>query len=100
MQIISRLAILVHGTDKPRRKFLDSSFPGESVYLLSPVEGHIEVLPLDWWNDGDHDFGYEWIQRITIDPTTGNLIGDGKGALPFLMDSKSGRLLEYFKRDS
>ena len=91
--------MLVHGTDEPRPWFANSDFPGESVYVVKPVEGRLEVLPVDWWNNGNHDFGYEWLWRIIIDPETGNLVGDGKGALPFLMDPKTGRLLETIRSD-
>ena len=85
MKTISDTAILVSGTDRSIRDPFGSGFPGQSVYILEFAADGIEAVPLDWWNDSEADFGYLWIQRIILDQHTRGLVGDGKGALPFVM---------------
>ncbi len=39
-----------------------------------------------WWNEGNFDFGYQWITRVAREPATGNLAGDEIRFEPFIMD--------------
>jgi hypothetical protein len=57
-----------------------------ALCVLKPRDNTIEVFPLDWWNKGNFDFGYEWITKVARDPMTGNIVGEGIRILPFLMD--------------
>lgn len=64
--------------------------------MMKPSENMIEVLPMDWWNHGDYDYGYEWASKIARDPKTGNVVGEGVRILPFLLD-KSGNFLGWME---
>jgi len=59
----------------------------EAIYSVSPRTNEVGVIPLDWWNQGDFDFGYEWISQVVRDPQTGNILGDGFRIFPFLARS-------------
>ncbi len=50
----------------------------------------VDVIPQDWFNEGDFDFDYEWVTRIARDPETGRLTGDGIRLGAFALDA-SGR---------
>jgi hypothetical protein len=58
------------------------------LYILKPRSGKVEVWPLDWWNNGDFDFGYEWITHVARDPATKNIVGAGVRIYPFMMDPR------------
>jgi hypothetical protein len=53
--------------------------------IANPRKNEVEIFPLDWFNDGDFDHGYEWITRIVRDLATGNILGEGIRIYPFIM---------------
>lgn len=63
-----------------------------TVWRIAPMGKELEVIPQDWFNDGDFDFGYEWITRIGRD-SKNRLVGDGIRIGPFRLD-ESGRNLD------
>jgi hypothetical protein len=75
----------------------NSSIPGttmkRTIYCLRPNEGDIEVLPQDWFNLGDFDFGYQWITKVVRDPQSGRIVGTGIRLKSFILD-ESGRRVE------
>ena len=68
----------------------------QAIWVMKPSEDVIEVLPMDWWNDGDYDYGYEWVTKLARDPKTGSIVGEGVRILPFLVD-KSGNFLGWME---
>ena len=87
MHSIRELLVLGSVLDRPR---------SQGIYVMKPREGTIEVLPMDWWNNGDYDFGYEWVTKIARDPNTRNIVGEGVRILPFLLD-QSGNFLGWME---
>ena len=75
----------------------NSSIPGtgmkRSIYCLRPNEEDIEVLPQDWFNLGNFDFGYQWITKVVRDPQSGRIVGTGIRLKSFVLD-ESGRQIE------
>lgn len=75
----------------------NSSIPGSTmkraIYCLRPNERAIEVLPQDWFNLGDFDFGYQWITKVVRDPHSGRIAGTGIRLKSFILD-ESGRRVE------
>jgi len=49
----------------------------QDILVLSPSSGELEVLPQNWLSGDKYDHGYQWITRVTRDPVSGRLIGDG-----------------------
>jgi hypothetical protein len=64
-----------------------------SIYSLRPNDAAIEVLPQDWFNLGDFDFGYQWITKVVRDPQSGRICGTGIRLKSFILD-ESGRRVE------
>jgi hypothetical protein len=64
-----------------------------SIYCLRPNDGDIEVLPQDWFNLGDFDFGYQWITKVVRDPRSSRICGTGIRLKSFILD-ESGRTVE------
>lgn len=85
---LPEILVLVHASPPDRKPARGQSWV-ESLYVLKPSQNALRVLPLDWWNSGDFDFGYEWIAQIAHDPVTDNFVGDGFRILPFLMDRRA-----------
>lgn len=48
-----------------------------AVMIVRPQERSAEVLPQPWFQPEEKDRGFQWIGRVTRDPVTGRLIGDG-----------------------
>ena len=65
----------------------------EPSLVLRPRANEYDVIPQDWWNESDADFGYQWITRVGRDPKSGRLVGDGIRIEPFKLDA-SGRRRE------
>lgn len=64
-----------------------------AVYVLYPHAGLVQVLPQEWLSGDKFDGGYQWITRLTRDPVTHRLIGDGIRIDPFCL-SEDGKNLE------
>ncbi len=74
--------------------------PGRNaLYVVQPTLGTVAVHPVTWWNEGEFDFGYEWITRIVRDPRSGNLVGEGIRIQPFLM-SEQGEFISWIGSES
>jgi hypothetical protein len=65
----------------------------QSIYCLRPNDGDVEVLPQDWFNLGNFDFGYQWITKVARDPHSGRICGTGIRLKSFILD-ESGRQVE------
>ena len=51
--------------------------PSCAVFVLYPHAGLVEVLPQRWFNRNEYDVGKQWITRITRDPVSHRMVGDG-----------------------
>lgn len=61
-----------------------SSYPAKTkddaaavIYVVYPHAGLVEVLPQDWFTARKYDVGMQWITRVTRDPSTHRIIGEG-----------------------
>lgn len=66
------------------------------IYVVNPDQGTVEVLAQDWFNEGDVDFGYQWITRVAREPTTGRLVGDGIRIDCFVLDETGRNLVKHY----
>jgi len=87
--------LLVLADTRPGPGLLRMGNPIMALYTVKPAENKVIVSTLDWWNQGDFDFGYEWITRVTRDPLTGNIVGDGFRILPFMMDPTATKFMGW-----
>ena len=51
--------------------------PACAIFVLYPQAGLLEVLPQRWFTAAEFEVGRQWISRITRDPDTHRLIGEG-----------------------
>ena len=64
-----------------------------AVFILYPHAGLVEVLPQRWFNRKQFDVGRQWITRLTRDPVSHRIIGDGV-RIPAFRLSEDGRELD------
>lgn len=64
--------------------------PELRLLVLRPHVNRVEVIPQDWFNQGDFDFGYQWVTRVVREPKTGSIVGEGMRMGVFQLD-ESGR---------
>ena len=65
------------------------------IFDLKPKEGLLEVFPQDWFNDGEWDFGYQWVTRVARDPNSGKIVGEGIRIGRFVLDSTNRNVEEW-----
>ena len=70
----------------------------QALYIVHPQENAIDVVLLDWWNEGDFDFGYQWITKVGRGPG-GRLFGTGFRINPFVM-KETGEFIEWIQPPS
>lgn len=55
-----------------------------AIYVLNPRLQRIQVYPQEWFTKEAHyDTGYQWITRVTRNPVSKRIIGDGIRMAPF-----------------
>jgi hypothetical protein len=59
------------------RKAMSDEEPACSVVVVYPHAGLVQVLPQRWFNGGEYEVGKQWITRITRDPVSHRIVGDG-----------------------
>jgi len=64
-----------------------------AIFVFDFVSARVNVLPQDWFNKGNYDFGYQWITRVTRDSKTGRILGEGI-RLGFFRLDETGRTIE------
>lgn len=57
-----------------------------AIAVVRPRDGQYQLYPQDWWNDGEFDYGYEWVTRVARDPKTKKVHGDGIRIGAFVLD--------------
>jgi len=59
------------------------------LLIARPVKGEYEIVPQDWYNNGQWDFGYQWATRFARDPQSGRVVGDGIRMGVFQLDESN-----------
>ncbi|MGZ4789909.1 MAG: hypothetical protein ACXVZX_15420 [Terriglobales bacterium] len=70
------------------RKAMSDQDPACSVFIVYPHAGLIQVLPQPWFHSGEYEVGKQWITRVTRDPVSHRLIGDGFRIPAFCLDEE------------
>jgi hypothetical protein len=71
--------------------------PHAAVYVVYPHAGLVEVLPQRWYTANDFEIGYQWISRVTRDPVTHKLVGEGVRIGGFELTDDGCHLAERFE---
>lgn len=75
----------------------DLPAPAASIYVWCPATGDIEVLPQEWFTAADYDLGYQWITRVTRDPSTGRIVGGGIRISDFELADNGTKVLHWLR---
>jgi hypothetical protein len=59
------------------RKALSEEDAACALFVVYPHAGLVQVLPQAWFNGGKYEVGKQWITRVTRDPVTHRIVGDG-----------------------
>jgi hypothetical protein len=87
-QVVDEVLILGHGSAGRASRFHDDMHL--CIYVVRPSARTLEVIPQDWFNRANLDFGYQWVTRVTRDPETHRIFGDGIRIRRFVL-RRSGR---------
>ena len=93
MHELDELLVLTHSTaDGEQSDYHDAM--SLRLWIIRPREGTIEVIPQDWFNRGDYDFGYQWVTRVAREPG-GRIVGEGIRIGAFVLDESGRRVAEW-----
>jgi hypothetical protein len=92
------LALGEYGPRNPRTCYGENI--ARAVFVFRFDINQVEVLPQDWFNCGNYDFGYQWIARVGREQGTGRIVGEGVRLGTFRLDASGSQVEEWFKQDS
>jgi hypothetical protein len=70
---------------------------GTRLWSLRPRLRMLHVMPQDWFNQGNFDFGYQWPTRAARDDTSGTLVGEGFRIREFMLDKAGKNIARWFE---
>ena len=70
-----------------------------AIFACDFKSGRVEILPQAWFNEGDYDFGYQWITRVQREPVTGHIVGEGIRLGSFRLDASGTQLKKWISKD-
>jgi hypothetical protein len=73
--------------------------PGITIFELCPQQQMINVLPLDWFNNGGYDYDYQWIKCIIRSQADGRLYGAGVRMGVFSLSDDGKQVTEWLLHD-
>ena len=47
------------------------------LLIARPSRGNFEIIPQDWFNTANLDFGYQWVTQFARHPRSGKIVGGG-----------------------
>ena len=60
----------------------------------------VSVLPQRWFNEGNYDFGYQWVTRVQREDRTGQIVGEGIRLGNFRLDRSGTQVEEWLHKDA
>ena len=91
--------LLVLGTTAAMQQSGDSQVGHLRLFVLCPKESRVEVYPQDWFNEGNLDYGYQWVTRVARDSISGKIFGEGIRISQFVLDSSLRQVEHWFSDD-
>lgn len=68
------------------------------IWIWNTQSGEFSHQPLSWFNGSNPDTGYESLETLMIDPSTGLLIGSGSHIPNFVMSGDGSKLLAFSRQ--
>jgi len=69
-----------------------------AIFAFDWVGRKIQVIPQDWFNTGNYDFGYQWIARVAR-TTDGSIVGDGIRLGSFELDQSGKQVKRWLSQN-
>ena len=69
-----------------------------AIFAFDWLKSQVEVIPQDWFNTGNYDFGYQWISRVAR-CSDGSIVGDGIRLGRFELDETNRRIKKWLIQD-
>ena len=64
----------------------DQKKMSRAILVFNWIDREVEVFPQEWFNNGNYDFGYQWITRVAR-RSDGKIVGDGIRLGSFELDN-------------
>jgi len=93
MHELDELLVLTHSTAEGEESNYHDAM-SLRLWVIRPREGTVDVIPRDWFNRGDYDFGYQWVTRVAREPG-GRIVGEGIRIDAFVLDETGRRVSEW-----
>ena len=72
--------------------------PSNAIFAFDWLSNRVEIFPQDWFNQGDYDFGYQWITRVAR-RSDGSIVGDGIRLGKFELDETFRQVKTWMEED-
>jgi hypothetical protein len=69
-----------------------------AIFVFDWLEKKLRVIPQDWFNQGNYDFGYQWIARVAR-TTGGSIVGDGIRLGNFELDESGKQVKRWLSQN-
>ena len=69
------------------------------LMLAYPKQDTVKVVPQNWFNKGDYDFGYQWPTRVARDPVSKKIFGEGMRLGYFILDRSNHNIEKWVELD-
>jgi hypothetical protein len=66
-----------------------------NLWVVKPADGCVSVVQQEWFIKGPYDFGYQWVTRVTREPSTQMIVGDGIRIGAFLLDPSGKSFVQW-----
>jgi hypothetical protein len=70
-----------------------------AIFAFDFKAEQVTVLPQQWFNEGNYDFGYQWITRVQREPKSGQIVGEGIRLGNFKLDQSGTQIQEWLHQD-
>lgn len=70
------------------------------LFVVKPKTSTYEVFPQDWFNNGDIDYGYQWVTRVARDSKSRKIFGEGFRISSFVLENNHWEIEHLFPYDA
>jgi len=69
------------------------------LMIVHPMQNTLEIISQQWLNEGDYDFGYQWVTRVARDPVTKRIFGEGTRLGYFVLNKNNKTIEKWLLKD-
>ena len=68
-----------------------------TIWIIRPRDRTVDVVPQDWFNQGNYDFAYQGVRRVARDSNSGRIVGEGVRLDAFVLDESNRRVAKWLR---